>query len=460
MPVQPVVRIEDAPRGVGPDGAAADEVGRQGRADELADVAAREAVDLLGEETGRLRRLRDLLRVGRAVPLAGGEQALARTPRPPVGGQGVVQGLHHQADDRALGPAAVGQRPQQLHRVQRAAGREGHRPRRPRPHRHLQDGQQAHRVGALAVADGLDVGVGVGVDGRGDGHAPGEVHPVRPVRPVRPVGAGARLAVAPVGGLRAHQRLGVGPGQRPESGRDAGQQPPVPHRVQQRLRAVRTGGDHHVLGPQHPGARPARPARRAPGVGGDGHDAVAPVAVLGDGDDRRHGVDHRAGALGEVQVVLGEGVLGAVPAARHALAALDARPPGRPRAPEVGVRGLLARARPRRAVGVLTVAEEDPDRRAVEGLPHAHPFGRRLQVDVRGGRRRVEPYAQHAARLLVVRRELVLPVGDPGPLRVVEERLGGYVEGVGVIEGAAAHAGAGQHHHVAEQVDALDAVEA
>src|SRR2546422_6134792 len=45
-------------------------------------------------------------------------------------------------------------------------------------------------------------------------------------------------------------------------------------------------------------------------------------------------------------------------------------------------------------------------------------------------RSRVEPYAEHALGLVVVRRELVLPVRDALPLRVVEERRGRHVERV------------------------------
>jgi hypothetical protein len=93
----------------------------------------------------------------------------------------------------------------------------------------------------------------------------------------------------------------------------------------------------------------------------------------------------------------------------------------------------------------------------MEGVADAHPLGGRLQVHVGRGHRRVEPYAEHALGLVVVRLQLLLPVGDVTPLGVLEERLRRYVEGVGVVERAAADAGARQHHDVAEQVDALEA---
>ena len=67
---------------------------------------------------------------------------------------------------------------------------------------------------------------------------------------------------------------------------------------------------------------------------------------------------------------------------------------------------------------------------------------------------------EHALGLVVVRLQLLLPVGDVRPLRVLEERLRRYVEGVGVVERTAADARARQHHDVAQQMDALDAVQA
>jgi hypothetical protein len=170
--------------------------------------------------------------------------------------------------------------------------------------------------------------------------------------------------------------------------------------------------------------------------------------------------DDRARLLGEVEIVLVEGVLRAVPAAGHALAALGAGVAGGARAAEVGVGGLVAWGRLRLAVGVPSVAEEDADRGEVEGVADTQLLRRRLQVDVGRGHRRVEPYAEHALRLVVVRLQLVLPVRDVTPLGVVEEGLRRDVQSVGVVERAAADACAGQHHDVAEEVDALDAVAA
>ena len=110
--------------------------------------------------------------------------------------------------------------------------------------------------------------------------------------------------------------------------------------------------------------------------------------------------------------------------------------------------------------GVLAVAEEHADRRQVEGVADAHLLGGGLQMDVGRRHRRVEPHAEHPLGLVVVRRQLLLPVGDPAPLPVLEEGGGRHVEGVGVVERAAADSRAGQHQHIAQDVDALDAVEA
>ncbi len=67
---------------------------------------------------------------------------------------------------------------------------------------------------------------------------------------------------------------------------------------------------------------------------------------------------------------------------------------------------------------------------------------------------------EHRAHALVVRRELVAPVGDVGPLWIVEERVERLVERVRVDERAAADAGAREHEQIVEQRHALDAAQA
>ncbi len=313
----------------------------------------------------------------------------------------------------------------------------------------LEDRHATHRVGALAVAHRLDVGVLVGVDRRRDRHALGEVG----------LPGTVPLAVAAVVGLRAHQRLGVGTGQRAEPAGDVREPPAVLHTVQQALRAVGAGRDDHAPGRE----RTALALLLV--VGRQRADGEATAGVLGERDDGGHRVDDGSRPLGEVEVVLVEGVLGAVAAARHALTALGTRLAGGARATEVRVRDLFSGRRLRGfgsllADGVPAVPEEDPDRRHVEGVADAHGLRGRLQMHIGRRHRGVEPYAQHPLGLVVVRLQLLLPVRDVLPLRVVEERLGRYVEGVGVVQRTAADPGTRQDHDIPQQVDALDAVEA
>src|SRR5690606_15157456 len=72
----------------------------------------------------------------------------------------------------------------------------------------------------------------------------------------------------------------------------------------------------------------------------------------------------------------------------------------------------------------------------------------------------VDDDTEHGLRHVVVRCQLVLPVGDVAPLLVLEERPRRHIEGVGVVERAAADPRAGEKHHVRELVDPLDAVAA
>ena len=142
---------------------------------------------------------------------------------------------------------------------------------------------------------------------------------------------------------------------------------------------------------------------------------VAAAVPRPDAGHRGHRVDHGAPRLREVEVVLGQRVLGVVPAAGHALAAVPARAASRSGAAEVRVGDLVA-------VGLARSAEEDPDRGRVPGVAHAHVVGDLLHHLVGGGDDRVVDDAEHPLRLVVVRRQLVAPVGDVAPLRVVVER--------------------------------------
>jgi hypothetical protein len=78
-----------------------------------------------------------------------------------------------------------------------------------------------------------------------------------------------------------------------------------------------------------------------------------------------------------------EGVLGAVPAAGHALAALDA-------SGALGTGAAEERVGDRPAWLLDTVpAEEHPDRRETEGVPPAELLGQPLHLDVGRGHRRL-----------------------------------------------------------------------
>ena len=167
-------------------------------------------------------------------------------------------------------------------------------------------------------------------------------------------------------------------------------------------------------------------------------------------------MDLCAGLLGEVEVVLQQRVLRAVPATGHALAALGAGGAVGADATEVGVGDGFALL----ALQADLLAEEDADRGHPESVADTHLLGDLLRQFVRRSDGRIGDHAEHPACLLVVGGELVLPVGDVVPGGGVEVVFTGLVEGVGVVQGAAADAGAGEDHGVLEQVDALDAVEA
>ncbi len=187
-----------------------------------------------------------------------------------------------------------------------------------------------------------------------------------------------------------------------------------------------------------------RPA--APGAGPLGVDGVTAVVERADAGDRRQRMDHRSGLLRQVQVVLQQGVLGAVAAAGHALAALDAPSTGWPDAPEVGVVHLHP-----------GLAEEHTDWGGPEGVADTHLFGDLTHDLVGRCEAGVGDDPQHPLGLVVERGQLGPPIRDVSPLRVVVEGAERLVERVGVVEGPAADPGAGQHHHVLDDGDALDA---
>ncbi len=285
-----------------------------------------------------------------------------------------------------------------------------------------EDGRhQAHRVGALAVAHVLDVGVGVRVERRGDGHPLGQVHP------------GLDL-------LQHHavDGLGVGAGQVAEPGGEPRQHSRLAHRMEQLLGAPRATGEDHLVGsdgmprPPDPGA--ARLVRHG----------IPTLTAGGHADDGAHRLDGHAELLGEGEVVLDEGVLGADPAADHAVAALGA-------AGAVGT----GTAEVRVGDAIAGHAVEDTGGSPAEGVLDAHVAGGQPHDLVDDAAAGVGHHAEHRRGQVVVRRELRLPVGDVAPLRVLEERGRRDVQGVGVVERATADPRTGEDHHVREAVDPL-----
>ena len=430
MAVDALVGVDDTVLDRVADRATTDEVGGERHVERLADVAAGRAAQQAGHPAYGVVGHRDPGRVRGAVALSGGhppaQQALLA-----VGLDRVVQRLHDQRDHGALGPVL------EVVELLDVAALVPHLLQPAAPARLIavavgQHGlHQGHGVEALAVADRLDVGVGVGVEAGGDRDAVGVV---------RGVAAGRD---------GAQDRLGVGAREVAEAVRQPGQVALVLHPVQQLLGAQRGRREDDVLGGQRAGG-----ARGGAACLGELHRDVVPAAVAGaDPGDRGQRHHLRAVLLREVEVVLDQGVLGVVAAARHALAAVAAGVAVGASTAEERVGHLLVRVSP-------GAAEEHAHRRGVEGVAHAHVGGDLLHDVVGRGADGVLDDAEHPLGLVVVRRQLVAPVGDVAPLGVVVERRQRLVERVGVDQGPAADARAGHDHRVADRVDALDAVAA
>ncbi len=343
--------------------------------------------------------------------------------------------LHHQRDHGPLAPGPGVQQAQRPARVVAGIVQQL------LPARHLcafwtgavghQRLQQPHRVGALAVADRLDVGVRCRVNGRGDRHPVGQVQ------------IGADLQTA-----RSNDRFGVGTSQHAQPIRQPRQLAGVAHLEQQLLRVVRAGGQHNMGG----GEGVLLPAQQA--AGALGVNLPQPIGSLLECGDGGHRMYLRSNRFRETKVILHQGVLSAVAAAGHTGSTFQTAGPGRSRATEVRVGNRLAWCFA--AVG----PKEHADRCRHERVAHAHVVGDFLDDAVGVGKGRVRDHTKHPLRLLVVRSQLGAPVGDVRPLPVVEERIRWHIKRVGVVQRATADAGTRQNHAVLQQVDALDAVAA
>ena len=234
----------------------------------------------------------------------------------------------------------------------------------------------------------------------------------------------------------------------PRRSESFGQLPGHLHLVQELLGADRCRREDDLLR----GDRLRRGRGRTLGLGEPQVDLVAAVGARGDPGDRRQRHHLRALLLGEVEVVLHQGVLGVVLAADHAVTAGDA-------GVAVGTDATEERVRhPLPSAGVR-LTEEHAHRCRVEGVADAEVVGDLLHHVVRRRAQGVLDHAEHPLRLVVVRRQLGLPVGDVAPLGVLVEGLERFVERVRVDQRAATDTRPRHDQGVAHGLDALDAVE-
>jgi hypothetical protein len=123
-----------------------------------------------------------------------------------------------------------------------------------------------------------------------------------------------------------------------------------------------------------------------------------------------------------------------------------AGPPGAG-ANEIRIVGLLTGAAEEHSHGGGSVGARDPH---IPRNPLYHLIGFGVPA--------VGRHAEHPLRLVIVRIELVPPIGEVRPLRIVEERVRRPVQRICVVQRTTPDAGAGQHHEITQQVYALDPV--
>ena len=177
--------------------------------------------------------------------------------------------------------------------------------------------------------------------------------------------------------------------------------------------------------------------------------AVAAVVLTVEGPDVDHlgfGEDARTLFLGEIEIVLVEGVFGVVAAAHHAASAADA-------GVAVGTFSLKVGIGRGRAGLLAILAEEDGDLCGVESVGHARGGRHLFQLDVRRAEDGVGDNAHHALGGLVMRGHDALPVVETGPRAVLPDAVRRLEHGVGVRDGAAAYSVAVQDDDVAEEAD-------
>ena len=154
----------------------------------------------------------------------------------------------------------------------------------------------------------------------------------------------------------------------------------------------------------------------------------------------------RAKPLRKPQIVLDQGVLRPVAAADHATSAANAAGSRGTVAAEVGIGHPLAGLAEEDAHACVGERIGDPD---VPGVLAEQLVGR--------GHALVLGHPEHALGGVVVGSKLRVPVREPVPLGVAEERGTSPVEGVGVAQAATADPVPGDDEHVLEQRQPEDA---
>ena len=312
------------------------------------------------------------------------------------------------------GPVAAAVAPEDAHRLGHPSGE--------RLTRRVRQEVRLEEVRALAIAHDLEVAVVVGVhDGR-DGDALGVVHlVVLGAHPDDGLAVGAHEVAHAVG--QARQALWV-----------------RLHGQQERHGAQHAAREHHVVGAE---------VHVVPVFGGAlGLEHVAPTRELTHGHHLGLRAHHAAQALGQVQVVEVESVLGAHAAARHARAALDAAHARRALPVEVRVRHLLAL--------LALLAEVDGHARLLVVVGAAQVRRDLAHDPIANLVTRVGLGAQHAGGRVVVGRELALPVRQVLPRLGPEEVVLGRGVRARIDQRAAAHAHAVHHGHVIEEAHLED----
>ncbi|MGD8456025.1 MAG: hypothetical protein PVF83_06555 [Anaerolineales bacterium] len=390
-------------------------------------------VDLLRQALGHLVPDPDLGGDVVFAVLFGHEVLAEQRPHvPPVPDRhAVVLRLHKQQDDGAFGPSGEEHAADEIQRS--AEDAPGHLDEAADPSLFFVKQRPGQNPGEAAFGgevEGFDVGDLVGLEDRTDGHAL-RVIDVEFLRDC----AGHGFAVRPHDLSQAGGKVREGLGG-------------IPAAEEEFEGAQHPGGEHHVAG-AHPFMRSVQPVGRTPV-----NDLVSGAVGLSlrqwlDVPHHHLGQDLRSPFLGEIQVVLQEGVLGVVAAPDHAAPAEVAGVARRAFAVEIGVRVFLL-LRPR-------LAEENAHVGRAESVPTAHLLGHLPDGLIAGVEPGVLGDPQHTLGSVVVWAQGGLPIGQVFPGGGFEELLVGFDQDVAVGEAAAAHACPTVNERAAQEIHFEDA---